>query len=231
MISFQGCYRVQMKPQGSGTWGESLPDLFYSEDPNFRPTAINVGPDGAIYFADWHNPIIGHLQHHIRDPNRDHAHGRVFRITYEGRPLLKPKEIDGQPVAALLELLKEPENQVREWAKVELGKRDSAEVIAALDQWAAALDKNDPAYEHHMTEALWVHQWHNVVDLDLLSRMLRSSEPNARARSRRSSVLRSVEGGSARPWSRTASRSVARSSTRALRSRLRSRFIATSRWS
>ena len=130
VISFQGCYRVKAKPEGSGLWGESLPDLFYSEDPNFRPTYINVGPDGAIYFCDWHNPIIGHLQHHIRDPSRDHAHGRVFRITYEGRPLMKPAKIDGQPVPALLELLKEPENQTRELAKIELDKHDSAEVVA-----------------------------------------------------------------------------------------------------
>jgi azurin len=181
VISFQGCYRVKVKPDGSGLGGESLPDLFYSEDPNFRPTFINVGPDGAIYFADWHNPIIGHLQHHIRDPNRDHAHGRVFRITYEGRPLMKLAKIDGQPVAALLELLKEPENQTRELAKVELDKHDSNEVIPAVKQWTLTLDRKDPAYEHHMTEALWVHQWHNVVDPDLLGRMLRSPEPNARA--------------------------------------------------
>jgi azurin len=181
VISFQGCYRVQMKPAGSGIDGESLPDLFYSEDPNFRPTFINTGPDGALYFADWHNPIIGHLQHHIRDPNRDHAHGRVYRLTYEGRPLLKPAKIDGQPVPALLELLKEPENQTRELAKVELEKHDPSEVIAALNAWTLKLDRKDPAYEHHMAEALWVHAWLNVPDLDLLARMLRSPEPNARA--------------------------------------------------
>lgn len=181
VISFQGCYRVKVKQEGSGLWGESLPDLFYSEDPNFRPTFINVGPDGALYFADWHNPIIGHLQHHLRDPNRDHAHGRVYRLTYEGRPLMKPAKIDGQPIAALLELLKEPENQTRELAKVELGEHDSAEVVSAVKKWAGALDKKDPAYEHHMMEALWVHQWHNIVDLGLLGRMLASTEPNARA--------------------------------------------------
>ena len=35
---------------------------------NFRPSDIKMGPDGAIWFIDWHNPIIGHLQHAIRDP-------------------------------------------------------------------------------------------------------------------------------------------------------------------
>jgi azurin len=53
-------------------------------------------------------------------------------------------------------------------------------VIAAVDKWAAGLDKSDKDYEHHMTEALWVHQWHNVVDVDLLKKQLRSPDYHAR---------------------------------------------------
>ncbi len=181
VISFQGIYLVKVTEEGSGLHGETLEPLVSSSDPNFRPTAVNVGPDGAIYFADWAQAIIGHMQHHIRDPNRDHQHGRIYRITYKGRPLMTPPRIDGEPIQALLDLLKEPENQVRELAKIELGKHESAKVIAALTPWTASLDRNDPAYEHHLTEALWVHQWHNVVDLPLLKRMLRSPEPMARA--------------------------------------------------
>ncbi|MEA2709232.1 MAG: hypothetical protein QOF78_1833, partial [Phycisphaerales bacterium] len=181
VIGFQGIYRVKVIEAGSGLRGEKQEDLVSSDDPNFRPTAVNVGPDGAIYFADWHNPIIGHMQHHIRDPNRDHAHGRVYRLTYEGRPLMKRAKIDGQPIAALLELLKEPENQTRELARIELGKHDSEQVISAAQKWATELDKSDPAYEHHMTEALWLHQWHDIVNPELLTRMLNSPEPRARA--------------------------------------------------
>jgi lysophospholipase L1-like esterase/azurin/glucose/arabinose dehydrogenase len=182
VIGFQGIYRAKITEEGSGLTGTTIPDeLVSSTDPNFRPSQVDVGPDGAIYFADWSNDIIGHLQHHIRDPNRDHAHGRIYRMTYEGRPLETPAKIDGQPIPALLELLKSPEDQVRTLAKIELGKRESAEVIAAVNKWVAGLDKSDAAYEHHVTEALWVHQWHNVVDLDLLKRILRSSDPHARA--------------------------------------------------
>ncbi len=181
VIGFQGIYRVKVSEDGSGLHGETLDPLLSSTDPTFRPTGVSVGPDGGLYITDWSNPLIGHLQHHLRDPNRDHTHGRIYRLIYADRPLLKPAKIDGQPIPALLELLKDPQNQVRTLAKIELAKRDPSEVISAVDQWAATLDKNDPTYEHHLTEALWVHQWLNVVDLHLLARMLRSPEPHARA--------------------------------------------------
>ena len=180
VIGFQGIFRVKVSSDGSGMKGETLENLVSSDDPNFRPAQVGTGPDGAIYFSDWSNAIIGHMQHHMRDPNRDHTHGRIYKMTYEGKTVT-PLKVDGQPVAALLDLLKEPENDVRTRAKIELGKHDAAEMISAVNQWAAALDKTDKSYEHNMLEALWVHQWHNVVDLDLLQRELRSPDYNARA--------------------------------------------------
>ncbi len=181
VISFQGIYRVKVLEEGSGLKGETLENLISSTDPNFRPIAISTGPDGAIYFCDWHQSIVGHMQHHIRDPNRGHQYGRVYRITYNGRELMKPVKIDGQPIEGLLDLLKEPENQTRELAKIELGERDTTQVLTAVTRWVAGLNPNDSGYQHHLMEALWVHQWHNVVDLKLLDRMLQSPEPRARA--------------------------------------------------
>lgn len=184
VISIQGIFRARLKEEGSGIKGETLEHLVTTDiaaNPNFRPSGITVAPDGSLYFMDWSQMLIGHLQHHLRDPNRDRQHGRLYRITYEGRPLLVPKKIDGEPIAALLELLKEPENDVRTRAKIELDKHNSKEVTAAAKQWVARLDKSDPAYEHHVLEGLWVHQWHNVVDLDLLKQVLTSPEPKARA--------------------------------------------------
>ena len=73
-------------------------------------------------------------------------------------------------------------------AKIELSARDTREVLAALQTWISGLDPKDPQYEHNMMEALWVQQWHNRVDPALLTRMLRSPEPWARAASTRSPV-------------------------------------------
>ncbi len=185
VISFQGIYRVKMSDDGSGLKGETLEPLVSSEDPNFRPTGVSVGPDGAVYFMDWSNSIIGHMQHHLRDPNRDHIHGRIYRMTFDGMATVKPAKIDGQPVAALLDLLKAPENQTRELAKVELDKHPTTEVMPALTTWIAGLDKNDPNYGHNMMEALWLHQWQNVVDIDLLKQLLKFPEPHVRAQATR----------------------------------------------
>ncbi len=154
--------------------GTEVEPIMYSSDPNFRPTDIEIGPDGAIYFTDWQNPIIGHMQHNLRDPSRDREHGRVYRISYPDRPLLTPPKIAGQPIDSLLDLLKDSGDRVRYRTRIELGSRNSSEVLAALDKWTESLDPKDPQYEHHMMEALWLHQSHNVVNQPLLKRMLSS---------------------------------------------------------
>ncbi len=68
------------------------------------------------------------MQHNLRDPSRDRTHGRVYRVTYPDRPLLKPVKIAGEPIERLLELLKEPEDRtVRShldvgWTEVGIGR-------------------------------------------------------------------------------------------------------------
>ena len=44
--------------------------------------------DGAIYIADWYNPIIQHGEVDFRDPRRDYTHGRIWRVTAKNRPLV-----------------------------------------------------------------------------------------------------------------------------------------------
>src|SRR5262249_37170466 len=62
---------------GSGFKTTRLPELLKSSSTAFRPVDVSIGPDGAIYVADWFNPIIGHYQASYADPHRDKTHGRI----------------------------------------------------------------------------------------------------------------------------------------------------------
>jgi putative heme-binding domain-containing protein len=181
VIGFQGILQYKLTEKGSSLGAVEQEPILSSTDPNFRPSDLKIGPDGAIWFIDWHNPIIGHLQHAIRDPSRDRTHGRIYRVTYVGRELSTPPKIDGAPIDKLLDILKEPEDRVRYRAKIEIGARDTDEVVAATRKWIAKLDKKDPNYEHNKMEALWVFQYHNVVNTDLLKDRLSSPDYHARA--------------------------------------------------
>jgi len=180
-IGFQGVLRYRMKDEGSGFFAEPVEPLLKSSDPNFRPVDLQFGPDGALYVIDWFNPLIGHMQHSLRDPNRDKSHGRIWRITYEGRPPVEPPKIAGQPIPALLDALKEYEDRTRYRARRELRLHPAEEVMPALEKWIAGLDKQGEHYQHHLLEALWVCQHQDVVKADLLKQLLRSPDYRARA--------------------------------------------------
>ena len=139
-----------------------------------------IGPDGAVYIADFYSHIFENVNFSKRHPGRDHSHGRIWRVTYKSRPLLKTPEIVGQPVAELLNLLKSYENTTRELARRELQQRGREEVIPLLEKWTKELDPTEAEHEHHLTEALWMHQNLNSFDVDLLKRLLSSNDSGAR---------------------------------------------------
>ncbi len=180
-IGFHGVLRYRMRDDGSGFAADPVEPLLQSSDPNFRPVDLQFGPDGALYVVDWFNPLIGHMQHSLRDPNRDKAHGRIWRITYKSRPLVKPAKIEGEPIPALLDLLKEYEDRTRYRARLELRRHDTKAVKAELDRWVASQDSQEPEYWHHLLEALWVEQHHDLVDQELLKKLLRCPDHRARA--------------------------------------------------
>jgi putative heme-binding domain-containing protein len=180
-IGFQGVLQYKMRDDGSGVAADPVDPLLRSSDPNFRPVDLEFGPDGALYVVDWYNPLVGHMQHSVRDPYRDHTHGRIWRIRYKNRPLVEPAKIAGQPIPALLDLLKTYEDRTRYRVRTELWNRDSAEVMAELQKWLAGLAKNDPQYDHNVLEGLWLHQAHDVIDEAYLKQVLRSPDYRSRA--------------------------------------------------
>ena len=188
VIGFHGIKQHRVHPEGSGFAGEEIEPLLTSTDINFRPVDMQFGPDGALYIVDWFNPLVGHMQYSLRDARRDKTHGRIWRITHEGSPLLTPPDIAGRPIGELLDLLKTYEDQVRYRVRRELRLHDADEVQKALETWINGLDPDAEHYEHYLLEALWVHQTHHLIHTGLLEQLLDADDHRARAAATR--VLR-----------------------------------------
>jgi putative heme-binding domain-containing protein len=170
--------RFTVKDDGSGYAAVRQADLVASNHPAFRPIDVKMGPDGAIYIADWYNPIIQHGEVDFRDPRRDHTHGRIWRITAKGRPLApRPKLVDAT-TEDLLESLKAPEQYTRHFAKRVMKERGAEKVKPVLDAWAKKIDAKD---EHLLLEAMWTYQSLNVPEPALLERLLKASDHRVRA--------------------------------------------------
>lgn len=180
-IGFLGMKEHTLTDDGTGYASKHRADLVVSEDRNFRPVDMEFAPDGSLYLIDWHNILIGHMQHNARDPLRDHSHGRIYRITYPSRPLVKPAKVDGASIEELLANLKLPEYRTRYRTRRELRGRDVNQVLTKLNTWVAGLDKNDPRYEHHLLEGLWVSWGMDKVDQKLLKQVLKAKDYHARA--------------------------------------------------
>ncbi|HMJ63729.1 MAG TPA: PVC-type heme-binding CxxCH protein [Candidatus Binatia bacterium] len=67
---------------GSSPTAKELPDFLTTDDSWFRPVDLQLGPDGALYVADFYNRIIGHYEVPLTHPGRDRERGRIWRITY-----------------------------------------------------------------------------------------------------------------------------------------------------
>lgn len=187
VINMNGLPRFTVNDDGGGFHGDRLKnpdgspdDLIRSADKHFRPADPQIGPDGALWFGDWANALIGHMQYSQRDPNRDHTRGRIYRLVCPSRPLVTPVTQFGKPASEILEQLREYEWRTRYRARRELQGRPSSEVIPAVAAWLKTLTFGAD-YDRLRVEALWLQQSHHQIDKELLSELLQSKSSDARA--------------------------------------------------
>jgi putative heme-binding domain-containing protein len=166
--------RFALSDDGAGFAAQLRPDLLTSTDRAFRPVDVRLGPDGAIYVADWYNPIIQHGEVDFRDPRRDKVHGRIWRISAKGRPPAPRPKLADVTIAELLEHLKSPEGYTRQQARRALAERPRPEALQAL----RSLKFED---DRHRLEVLWCYETLDAPEPALLKTLLDSSEPRARA--------------------------------------------------
>jgi putative heme-binding domain-containing protein len=167
--------RFAVAEDGAGYVSKELPDLLRTTNATFRPVDLKFGPDGALYVADWCNPIINHGEVDFRDPRRDHDHGRIWRITAKGRPLLRRHDWTHARTTRLLrELLSTNSYDVQQARRVLTERGKSIE--PALEYWT--LRQKD---EKALLQALWMYQSIDSRNDPLLDRLLEARDGHVRA--------------------------------------------------
>src|SRR5204863_8943266 len=126
--------RFSIDEQGSAYATKEMPLFIRTTNVTFRPIDVKLGPDGALYIADWSNPIIQHGEVDFRDPRRDRVHGRIWRVSYKGRPLLeKPVGVTVSAVSLFDQLLS-PNSYNRQQARRVLTERGE-KIVPQLQSW------------------------------------------------------------------------------------------------
>jgi putative heme-binding domain-containing protein len=159
--------RFKISDQGAGYVTKEMPDVLRTTADSFRPIDVRMGPDGALYVADWSNPIIQHGEVDFRDPRRDKEHGRIWRIAPKGAKAAKIENLTKLKNTQLLDKLTSPNSYDREQAKRVLVERGADNVAKDLESWA-----KQQKTEQGQLEALWLKEALGTLDF---SRMLDSS--------------------------------------------------------
>ena len=173
--------RYITKEHESGYKLLNAPDLVWSDHKAFRPVDVKMGPDGALYIADWFDTIAEHETVNFRDGHRDSKHGRIWRLTYKERPLVERPGLKTASIRQLLNALKEPEQWTRDQARRRLHDLSGSQVVPAIRSWIRSLDSG-PDLDRLFLEAMRLTEFHvGTVNNTLLMYLLDSKDHQVRA--------------------------------------------------
>lgn len=166
--------RDRLEWHGSSPKAIRQPDFLTCDDPWFRPVQVKLGPDGALYIADFYNPIIGHYEFPLTDPRRDHSHGRIWRVVWKGGRHAMP-DLSAVAADGLVKALSDPNLIVRTLATNQLADRIGPEAGDVLKEALAADSEMDGVARSH---ALWAGERLGIVDDDLLEQLFEPGNPD-----------------------------------------------------
>ncbi len=160
----------------SGYTTKEMPDLVRTADLSFRPIDIKLGPDGALYVADWSNPVINHGEVDFRDPRRDKHMGRIWRISKKDAPLVKWEPLVGKKTPELLGRLDYTDSLWEyEQARRVLEQRGQTDVFKAISEAGRKWS------DEELLIQLWLHNAMGTLAMDIAIPLAGNRKPGIRA--------------------------------------------------
>lgn len=162
-----------VQPNGTTFTTKDIDRAIKSDDPWFRPVEIKVGPDGAIYVADFYEQRIDHASHHQGRITPDT--GRIYRLRAPEAESAQPYDYTKLSALQLLEVLKHENKLHRQIAMRMLGDLRDSSIVPTLDKLLFETD-GQLALEY-----LWAMNLSGGFNDALAARALRHKDPYVRA--------------------------------------------------
>jgi putative heme-binding domain-containing protein len=173
---------------GSTRIAREAPDFLICDDPWFRPVDLHLGPDGAMYVADFYNRIIAHYEVPLGHPGRDRERGRIWRIVYRGTngvSGISSKTATGdfsrETAQELIRELASPNITRRMFAMNELVDRIGEPAIRPMKK----VLKNKSSSPSQRIHGLWVLHRLNGLDEEILADAARDKDRGVRVHAMR----------------------------------------------
>ncbi|HEX8294724.1 MAG TPA: PVC-type heme-binding CxxCH protein [Chthoniobacteraceae bacterium] len=179
---------MDVQPQGAGWVAKDGFNLLASSDEWLSPVFAEVGPDGAVWFADWQNFIIQHNPTPSRDrggyeakngpggahenPLRDHSRGRIYRVVWNEAPRRPIPTLKGATTAQLVQVLGSSTQLWRLTAQRLLVEGNKKEAADLLKKAVLANDGNIAA-----VHALWTLHGLGLLDEPTMKAALTAKDP------------------------------------------------------
>ena len=175
--------RDTLVSHGSSKTAREEADFVSTTDPWFRPVDLHLGPDGALYVADFYNRIIGHYEVPLQHPGRDRERGRIWKISYMGNGKTSGKlpDFSRADVAQLTAEFRSPNLSRRMLAMNELVDRQGG---AAVNQLQEILKKRDAAATE-IVHSLWALQRLDSLDQETVRKFASHSNRDVRTHAMR----------------------------------------------